>query len=173
MSNRIQVTFESKWIVVNTHPHKEALAIENLQRQSFEGYCPMMRKRIRHARCSQDVLRPLFPSYVFTRIDPTRTHWRSIASTLGVRTLISFGERLAFLQDDFVSTLKAREVEGAIVRPVSPYEVGQKVRMSGGAFDGLIATIIEMSEKDRLVVLMDLLNRPVKVKLKTHDVVAA
>ena len=161
-----------KWIVVSTHPHKEALAIENLQRQDFRAYCPLVRKRIRHARREQDVLRPLFPSYVFAQIDTAMHRWQSLSSTFGVRSLIRCGERLSFLPDDFIRSLKAREIEGAIIRPESPYTVGQEVRVSGGAFDGLVATIIEMNEKDRLVVLMNLLNRPVKVKLETSNVIA-
>jgi transcriptional antiterminator RfaH len=161
-----------KWAVVNTHPHKEAFAIENLQRQHFRAYCPMTRKRIRHARREQDVLRPLFPGYVFTQIDPGLHRWRSIVSTFGVRSLVSFGDRLSFLQDGFIQTLMAREVDGAIVRPTTPYAVGQQVRISGGAFDGIVATIIEMNEKDRLVVLLNLLNNQVKAKLKTSNVAA-
>jgi transcriptional antiterminator RfaH len=87
-----------------------------------------------------------------------------------VRTLISCGERLSFLHDDFIVSLRAREVDGAIIRPESPYTVGQKVKVSDGPFDGLVATVIEMSENDRLVVLMNLWNRSVKVKIEAHSV---
>jgi transcriptional antiterminator RfaH len=160
------------WVAVNTHPHKEAFAVENLQRQKFLAYCPLIRRRITHARRSQDVLRPLFPSYIFVRVDAATQNWRSISSTFGVRTLICCGARLSYLGDDFIRSLQAREIDGAIIRPENPYTVGQEVRVSGGAFDGLVATIIEMDEKDRLVVLMNLLNRPVKVKLETSNVVA-
>jgi transcriptional antiterminator RfaH len=160
-----------KWGVINTHPHKETLAIENLQRQNFTTYCPLTRKRIRHARREQDVLRPLFPSYVFVKIDTNIHRWRCISSTFGVRSLISCGERLSYLEDDFICSLQAREIDSAIVRPENPYTVGQEVKVSGGAFDGLVATIIEMSEKDRLVVLINLLNRPVRMKLEVNNVV--
>jgi transcriptional antiterminator RfaH len=164
---------QGKWVVVNTHPHKESFAIENLQRQNFQAYCPMAHKRIRHARREQDVLRPLFPGYIFTQVDTASHRWRSIASTFGVRSLVSFGDRLSFLEDGFVQTLKAREVGGAIIRPTTPYAVGQQVRVSGGAFDGIVATIVEMNEKDRLVVLLNLLSRPTKMKLRMREVAAA
>jgi transcriptional antiterminator RfaH len=91
-------------------------------------------------------------------------------STIGVRSIVRCGEDLSLVDDGFVQSLKAREVEGAIARPESPYQVGQQIRLSGGAFDGLIATIIEMHERDRLTVLMDLLNRPVKVKVDEMQV---
>jgi transcriptional antiterminator RfaH len=50
------------------------------------------------------------------------------------------------------------------MKPVSPYSVGQSVRLTGGAFEGLVATIIDMDEKQRLIVLLDLLNQSVRVR---------
>ena len=44
--------------------------------------------------------------------------------------------------------------------------------MTGGAFDGLLATIISMDERDRLTVLMQLLNRAVKIKVDALGVSA-
>ena len=61
------------------------------------------------------------------------------------------------------------EHDGVIVHPDRPYEVGQQVRMAGGAFDGLVATVIGMREKDRLTVLLQLLSRTVRVELGTQD----
>ncbi len=141
-------------------------------RQEFRAYCPLIRKRIAHARRTQDVLRPLFPSYLFVQLDPDVQPWRPILSTMGVRTLVRFGERVAFIPDKIIESLKAREIEGAIIPPAGPYKIGQEVRMAGGAFDGLVAAIVEMDERDRLVLLIDLLNRSVKVKVSTRQVVA-
>lgn len=160
------------WAVVNTQPHRERIALDNLLRQEFHAYCPLIRKRVTHARRSQDVLRPLFPSYLFVQIDPEVRRWRPILSTIGVRALVRCGERPGTVTDGFVDSLKAREIEGAIIRPASPYKIGQQVRVAVGAFDGLVATIIEMDERDRLVVLMDILNQSVKVKLSTRQVAA-
>lgn len=160
------------WVAVNTQPHRERIALDNLLRQKFSAYCPLMRKRISHARRTQDVLRPLFPGYLFVRLDPDAQRWHPILSTFGVRSLVRFGELPSFIPDEFIDSLKIREIEGAIIRPASPYKIGQQVRVAGGAFDGLVATIIEMDEKDRLVVLMDMLNQSVNLKLSAHQVVA-
>ena len=57
---------------------------------------------------------------------------------------------------------------GRLCGPQSSYQVGQ-TRLAR-RFDGLVATIIEMHERDRLTVLMDLLNRPVKGKVEEMQV---
>ncbi|HEX5470597.1 MAG TPA: transcriptional activator RfaH, partial [Lacipirellulaceae bacterium] len=133
-------------MAVSTQPHREMLAIENLRRQAYETYCPRLRKRIRHARKVQDVLRPMFPGYLFVRVDTERQRWRPINSTVGVRAAVSCGDRLSFLSDGFIAALQAREIDGVIARPESDYRPGQKIRVAGGPFDGLVATILDMDE---------------------------
>ena len=147
--------------------------MENLERQHFVAYCPMVRKRLRHARRVYEGLRPLFPGYVFVEVNPSLQQWRSLLSTYGVRSVVRCGEQLTFVEGAFIDSLKSREVEDAIVRPANPYQVGQQVRMTGSALDGLVATIIEMDEKERLVVLLELLNRSVRVTLDASAVTAA
>lgn len=158
-----------QWLAIATQPHKERVAIENLQRQGYETYCPMLRKQVRHARRVQDVLRPFFPGYVFAKLGADGV-WRSMQSTFGVRRVIAFGEAPCLLSGDFIAALHAREVDGAIIKPGKDYQIGQTVCLTGGAFDGLVATIVEMDEKQRLVVLLDLLNQMVRVHTDIHGV---
>lgn len=156
------------WIAVNTHAHKELLASANLLRQSFTVYCPMQRKQIRHARRVSQVLRPFFPGYIFTRIGSRGVS--VLYSTYGVRGIVGPPGRPGTLSDDFIAALRAREVQGAIALPTQPYRIGQSVKLTGGAFDGFVAKIVEMDEKQRLTVLMNLLNQQVRVRIDENGV---
>ena len=158
------------WAVVSTQAHKEHVALENLERQGYRAYCPLIRRRRSHARRVEQVLRPLFPGYLFARVDTEALRWRPMLSTLGVRALVRCGDRLSLIDDSFVQSLKAREQDGVIVRPDSPYRVGQKVRVAGGPFDGLVATIIGMHERERLTVLLGMLSRAVKVQIDAQQI---
>jgi transcriptional antiterminator RfaH len=157
------------WAVVKAQPHRERVAVENLERQGFRTYCPVILRQRRRGRQMQPVPKPLFPGYLFVRLDPDVQPWRPMLSTLGVRTVICSGERPSLIEDAFVEGLKVREHDGVIVHPDRPYQVGQQVRMAGGAFDGLVATVIGMREKDRLTVLLQLLSRAVRVELGAQD----
>ena len=57
------------WYVVHTHPRGESLAFVNLQRQGLEAFLPQYLKRRRHARRTQWVPAPLFPRYLFVKMD--------------------------------------------------------------------------------------------------------
>jgi transcriptional antiterminator RfaH len=114
------------WIVVNTHPHKEASAISNLQNQGFNTYCPMLRKRVRHARRTTNVLRPLFPGYLFIEFADQSLSWRPILSTVGVRTVVRNGEEPCRLDSRSLAGLRFRAQDGVTVAPPVPYAAAQK-----------------------------------------------
>lgn len=155
----------SHWLVVNTHAHREKLVLENLDRQNFGTYCPLVRKQLRARGSRREVLRPLFPSYVFVRVAPDKSQWRPVLSTYGVRKVVRFGDATPYLDARFIETLQAREIDGAVVKPRAPYAPGQDVRIAAGPFDGLVARIIDVRENDRLVILMDLLGQSVRGRI--------
>lgn len=163
------------WVVANTHPHKEHVALDNLERQGFLAYCPRVHRRVRHARRLQQVLRPLFPGYVFIRLDPETEQWRSIDSTLGIRNLVRFGDRPGTIPREFVTGLQETEKDGAVAIPRAReyYDVGEKVRLREGPFEGLIATVLAVAESERITVLMDMLCRSVRVRVSLDEVVPA
>ena len=164
------MTDARSWIVVNTHPNREAAAAANLINQGFGAYCPLVRKRVRHARMTRNVLRPLFPGYVFVDTSAAAGIWRPVVSPVGVRALVRSGDEPSRLDGCFIAALRAREVDGAVAAVLPMYRAGQKIQIEHGPFEGTIATIIDLDEKDRLVVLMDILNRPVRVHLDARHV---
>jgi transcriptional antiterminator RfaH len=163
------------WVAASTHPHKETTAISNLLRQGFEAYCPLIRRRWRHARKVQEVLRPLFPGYVFVAVNPAQQRWRPILSTVGIRTLVRFGDSLGVLPSRFVESLRSHEIEGAVSLYAQPssYAPGDQVKLCDGPFEGLIATVLAVEDHARLQLLMHLLNRGVRVKVPVNSVAPA
>lgn len=160
---------DQSWYVVNTHPHREISVIEHLRRQGYDPYCPVIIKRIRHARRAYDAKRPLFPSYVFVRMPDDVVRWRPILSTVGVRSLICNGETPSRLNPSFIAALKANEIDGIIRAKTETLKIGQKVTVMGGAFDGLVGEIVELRDNERVAVLLDLLNNKIKTHMNAHD----
>jgi transcriptional antiterminator RfaH len=158
------------WVVVNTQAQRERLATEQIGNQGFEVYCPLFKRRIKHARRFQDVLRPLFPGYVFVAVDPNREQWRPLMSTVGVRSVLRNGERPSTLDERFIDALRAREIAGAIIKPSEPYKVGEQVKLSGGVFDGLVAEIVRLDDAKRLTVMLNLLSGQVKTSVPREAV---
>jgi len=161
-----------RWLVAMTQPHREAVAVEHLIRQDFTTYCPMVLKRVRHARQMRDVRRPLFPGYVFIAYD-AGLRWQAVRSTIGVRTLVRRGDEPDFLDGAFVAALQAREREGVIVKPSAPFDVGQSVSITHGPLANLVGEIVELRESERVMILLKLMGQHVRTILGTDVLRAA
>jgi len=156
---------DAVWLAVNVHPNREAAAERHIRNQGYDVYVPELRKQIRHARQVREVLRPLFPGYLFARLTHSNMRWRPILSTIGVRSVVCMGESPCVVPRAFIEDLKSREADGIIVRAASAPKLGDTVRIAHGALEGLAGKIIALPENDRIVLLMDLLNRPVRVTI--------
>lgn len=150
------------WAVVQTYGACECRAVENLQRQSYEAFCPLLALPSR-SDLGRTVESPLFPCYVFVGIAPGQS-WRSINSTYGVVRLLTDRSREdprpLFVHDDKISEILAlsRTVE-------DPLPAGTLVRVRGRSnpFYDMIGTVVGMDKMMRVSVLMSVFNRDVVV----------
>jgi transcriptional antiterminator RfaH len=166
---------ETFWHVVQTHVHAEAKAQLHLGRQGFETYLPRYLKRRRHARRTETVAAPLYPSYLFVTFNPAIHRWRSIQSTIGVTRLVCNGDMPATMDDAIVNGLKGREnAQGFIELARRPqFAAGDQVRVREGVFSDCLGLFESMGDRERVAILLDLLGRKVRVLLDEELVVAA
>jgi len=169
------VLAESAWHVVQVHSHAEKKAAAHLRRQGFETYLPLYLKKRRHARRVETVTAPLYPSYLFVRFNSLIHRWRSIHSTIGVVRLVCNGDIPAPLDQAIIENLKSRENEQGFIqldrRP--KFALNDKVRVSDGVFTDCLGLVEGVSDRDRVVILLNMLGRKVRVLLDEELVVAA
>jgi transcriptional antiterminator RfaH len=163
------------WYAVYTHPHAEPKALEHLLRQGYSAYLPRYRTRVSHARRRQIVLRPLFPRYLFAAVDRATMPWRPILSTVGVTDVVRTGDEPATVPEEIVAAIREREKIGGFDRidPRQRLRLGELVRVTAGAFEGMIGSLVELRDQDRIVVLLELLGRAVRAQLAAEVVESA
>ena len=163
------------WFVVQTQVNAEARAARNLLRQGFEIYLPCYLKRRCHARKIDEVAAPLFPRYIFVRIDMATQRWRSVQSTFGVAGLVLNGAEPAPVPTQVLRSLRAREDESGYVRLAErpKFALGDKVRVIAGAFAENIALFEGLADRDRILVLLEMLGRKVCVSIEADMVAVA
>ena len=159
------MTATHNWHAVHTRPHHEDCAAINLSRQGFEIYLPRYLRRCRHARKTEMVPRPLFPRYLFVKIDSARDRWRAIHSTFGVNHLVLAGEVPALVPDAIVTEIRAREDGDGFVRLGLPAGVGpgSHIRVIDGIFAEARGILERIASERRVAVLLGLLGREVRV----------
>ncbi len=161
------------WYAVHTHPREEFKALSHLRRQGYDVYLPRHAKVIRHARKSEKVARPFFPRYLFVKLNLAVDSWRAIRSTVGVSDIVCFSERPAHLPAGVIETLQRQEdAQGLIELANSSLKPGDSVVVLSGPFAHQLGRCSNVSDDERVAILLDLLGRKVRVVLDA-DVVAA
>lgn len=150
------------WYLVYTKPRQERCALQNLEQQGYVCYLPTFPVE----KLRQGILKvadePLFPRYLFIRLGQgdSAQSWGPIRSTKGVSRLVSFGAEPARVDDRLIDLLKSQE-GGVQAEPKRLFKPGQRVRLSEGPFAG-IEGIFQMADGERRVmVLIELLSKPV------------
>ena len=158
------------WYAVHTHPRKEGVALDNLQRQGFESYLPLLHvQKVRRGKAVM-VDEPMFPRYLFVRLDSSAQgrSWSPIRSTLGVRGLVQFGGRPARVQPEMIDWLRDREQH---FDPLHLFEPGDAVTVTDGPFKGLEALYQGVDGEHRALILLEFLSKPVRVTLDAGSLV--
>ncbi len=164
-----------RWFAIHTKPGGERLAEGNLLRQGFEAYLPLRVKTSRRGGRGIALKTPLFPRYIFVCIDLDDEPWRKINNTFGVAYIVSFGGKPASLPDSVIEEIKSRETEDGVIdlSLLQSLTTGDQVKIADGAFVDRTGIFQCVADKERVIVLLNLLGRQTSVKVNRTNVIAA
>jgi len=148
--------------VVHTKPRAEARAFENLERQGFEVFLPMITlQKVRRAKLA-NVTEPMFSRYLFLRTTQAMEDLSVVRSTLGVSQLVRFGTVPAKVPHVWVEAMKLQpSVQESLLKS------GVKVLIAEGMLKGLEAVYMQPDGELRAMVLIDLLSKPHLISYET------
>lgn len=154
----------ARWHLVYTKPQQEDVALLNLERQGYECYLPRLRLEKLRRRQKVMLVEPLFPRYLFVRLDASGQgkSWAPIRSTVGVQQLIYFGSHPAQAEDGLIDELRRREADG---QAAVLFQAGETVVITEGAFAGIEAVYQVADGARRALVLLELLHKPVRLRV--------
>lgn len=154
------------WYLVRLKPGGLARAEANLARQDILSFCPQRLRTERRRGRLITAVRPLFPGYLFIAPPVTGANWRSVNATYGVANVVCLEPgRPARVPADLVAALLASD---ASEEPPA-FTPGDGVRVVLGPFADLLARVEAVPEKDRIVVLLDMMGRTVRARLSPAD----
>jgi len=157
------IQFQRQWYVVYSKPHKEEQVRFHLALKGIESFFP----RLQIPGCSgrKRSITPLFPNYLFVRVDlANEAHY--VIWSPGVKRIVSFSDRPVPLDEAVIQFLKQRADSDGIIQAQSCLSAGQQVEIVGGPFNGFIGIIENPpNAKGRVQILLKLLSRHISVKL--------
>lgn len=174
LENSPSQVIDVPWYAAHTKPQQERVALENLVRQGYGVYLPLL-KTLVSRRNLQDVrFVPLFPRYIFFQPSHSEISIAPVRSTKGVTNIVQFGGRLAVLQPRTLQNIRAfeRHQNAAGLVELSGLQPGEKILITAGPLAGLEGLVSAVSSK-RVTVLMRLLGEQAQVQLGHFQVRAA
>jgi transcriptional antiterminator RfaH len=149
----------NSWYVVQCKPSKELRAAAALEANlHINVYVPEVRKHAREGAC----LVPLFPGYIFIRVNLDEVKFSSINSIPGVVRLLEFGCGPQRIPVDVIEVVRAivdrLNAQGGV--PSHRFQPGDEVRFTKGPFRDLEAQFIgPLTPSARVKVLLYFLGR--------------
>jgi transcriptional antiterminator RfaH len=159
-----------RWYAIRTKPRQEKQAEFHLRQLCVETFLPLLRQNKMVRRARKMVLSPLFPGYMFARVD-VRTHYRTVNFARGVLTIVGFGGKPAEMSQELIDTIKRRLENGYLTPDPKHFKRGQILHINGGPLAGLEAVFVrEMTDRNRVLVLLNTLGLHAKLNISINQV---
>ncbi|MDC9720906.1 MAG: transcription/translation regulatory transformer protein RfaH [Gammaproteobacteria bacterium] len=163
----------SNWLLLQVKPRQETRALENLERQNGDCYCPQIwvEKLSRGKRVQ--VEEALFPGYLFINAQPevNGLSYTSIRSSRGVSKIVGFGMEPIKVPEELIAQLRLREAAGlpsAVAQDLP--QKGDAVTILEGPFKGLNAVFSHTDGMQRAVVLISMLHQQTQASLANSHI---
>lgn len=161
------------WYAIHTKPRQETLAESGLQREGVETFHPKLCRKRTIRRVRKWTTGPLFPGYIFGRFD-IRQSARLVKYATGVTNIVSFGGKPAVVEDAIIQTIRSHAQEDVVTAQPQQFKPGDIVEIQEGPLRGLLGIFErEMSDRDRVVVLLDALAKGARVELSREQLESA
>ncbi len=164
-------TLLPQWYAIHVRSRHEKKVSDELNQKGIPSFLPLMRQVRRWSDRKKVVEFPLFSCYVFVQIAPTSAARVSVLSSYGVLGFVgpNQGTEIPEQQIESIRKLVLNDVH---VTPESYIRVGQRIRIRGGALDGVEGVLAGVGKDQKLIVSVDTIQRSISVALEGYEVEA-
>jgi len=148
-----------KWFLLQIKPNAYQIATKNLNRQGFYNFTPMIQVTARRLDKFKSQFTPLFPGYMFIKLETSSNPWKRVNSTYGVSKLVAFGTRPNPLPPGLVENLISRCDKNYILKNKIAIKAGDSVNVLTGPLSEFVAKVDKIEKNKRVWMLLDFLGR--------------
>jgi len=156
------------WLAAYTFSCQEKRVAKHLSTRHIEFFLPVHRKTSRWKNGLLVLVeRPLFPGYVFVKID-CKDRVR-VLELPGVHSLVGAGRQPTALPYDEIETLR-RGMHLVNAEPHPYLQSGEKVLIRKGPLEGMAGIVLRQRNSTRVVLTLDLIKKSISVEVAGEDV---
>ncbi len=142
------------WYLVYTKPKNEDSLAAKFQTSGFEVFNPKLNERRYVRKKLQNVITPLFPSYLFVKfVFPDDL--RFVKYTRGVRNVVGSESVPTIVPYEIITEIQKRMEQGVVSASPAKFNPGEEVTIKGGPLKDLEAVFEkELKGMERVSVLL-------------------
>jgi transcriptional antiterminator RfaH len=165
-----------EWYCLKTPPKKENIAAAHLRQISAieDVFSPTLRYKKHTRRGRIWFAEALFPGYLFSKFDFTRTH-RLARYAHGVSGIVHFGDVIPWIDAQIVESLRAqcRTSGKQDLFQIDPsLREGDEVTIAEGPFEGIKAVVRRLySGQERVRILLEFMNKQIEAELSQNQLI--
>jgi transcription antitermination factor NusG len=153
------------WFAVQTRPRHEKKVSAELQEKGVSAFLPLVSSTRQWSDRRRVVETPLFPQYVFVRIAQTLQTRVSVLRTNGVTNFVGTRGLGVPIPDEQIERVQTVVTRGIPATPHAFLNVGKRIRIRGGALDGLQGILTAVNGDQTLVVSVELIQRSIAIRI--------
>jgi len=162
---------DRRWYAVRTRSRHEKIATQQLLTRGIETFLPVTVQTHRWSDRKKQVEVPLFAGYTFVRVAySSNEHRIKVLQTHGVAGFVGVqrtGVPIPDSQIEDIRTLLSNKVD---LKAHSFLKIGQRVRVRGGALDGVEGILVSHSGDRSLVISLEPIQRSLSIRVEGYDV---
>ena len=161
---------QPQWYAIRTRSRHEKMVADQLDKLGVENFLPLVKQSRQWSDRVKEVELPLFSGYTFVRVVLSSPDRLRVLQTHGVAGFVGInciGTAIPENQIEDIRTLLASKVPFE----EQPYlRVGQRVRVKGGALDGVEGILAAQNDDRSLVISLEPIQRSLSVRIKGYTV---
>ena len=153
------------WYVLHVKPRTDKKLTERLRQYGYFAYCVTYTKIRKVQRRKVRIAMPLFPGYVFTRLNADERR-RALETDMVVRTIVIPNPRQTIHE---LRQIVRASRSGRELHQTNPYKVGDIVRVEYGPFRGMEGYVKRTGRNSTIVLNIDILGQAIEVAILPDD----
>ncbi len=158
------------WYLLQTKPHAHVTACENLRRQGFNVFLPLINKTTQKNGQFLDTKFPLFLGYLFMGSSTEHIPWKSVNGTRGISKAVTLDGVYRPVSTHIINGLQTRCNENGIIQRLDDIVAGDRVKIERGPFAEFICTVEDIPDDQRAYILIDILQQQTRAEVSLDDV---
>jgi len=161
------------WYAVQTYSRHEKTVAKHLGGDGVETLLPLYQEERKWSDRFKKVDLPLFPGYVFVRLDDFLGSRLAVLRTSGVIGFVGNPREIGGIPENEMSNIRMLVAGQIPCRPHPHITVGQRVRVRSGSLAGLEGILIRVDKDSSLVLSVNLIQRSLSIKIQGYALEAA